>query len=980
MGDNLIDVKSLIVKPFVKEEGLVDVSSLIKKKEPTASSSLNGQFQLPLSKPLEEGEGLSENSFLEKVGKNASATVTPMGITELPIKEIKETEISLKPKKEAKQYYNTPLEKGIVFTDKTKILEPSSRALSAKIEKAPEMDLKKSTQKDYIEKIRQEPIEEQEPEKERSWANIGQNFADNMWITVSDLLESGALKLRESGTSEDWTSEEQPKLFEKGKKTEYAKSADWINDPFGKIALGLNGVKQVGQADLQYNRLPDTMIGNLTESVLGMAPDVLLSEAIPTSAISKTASTAEKFGKLIFNNFTKYLGVKKASSEYNKAIEEGKSNLDANLEALKGGSIGTGEGILYALGGAGSNYMTKSAMSQLTKAGLTGAKGLATKEAINVITDGIMYGGAVPLVQSGVQGKLPTGAEMTQGVGLSLLFSAKRSLETATTNAELNKALDDVKAIKQTVALQNFIDATPESIDAVHKSNESANDLNVKALEAAKKAREATDLDKKQQYVGEAMTYTKAANVKQMTEVVLNNQNIDKVVAESDLPDNLKQQFLEKSNLIYKQLHPDEMTKRDIGEQIKISEDEIRQLQEITKTSQDPVEIAEANNKINKLKADVESGYSELDNIINKQNLEKEKANKIIVQTERTGGIEPELPEGGVTIATETGLTNEERNAKIEERKKETNLSAEILKRNELVQNVKEYFGKGKRERNSSEGLRKLNELRSRAREIGLEVDDKSESLIKKTGARKTKIKYNSKAEGDAIIEESGKTLYDRNKDVQDIFNELHNANGYLDVKREDGVRMSEAQMDATIQDILDGIPSKRANRYLDELEKSIQDDAFVVYDKSLGEKVLSINDIRDLLGVEAETAGQPMDEESFVKFLDEESKMTPEEEKELTDNIENLLYEYEPETGVENEVQQVNANPEKGISTETEQASVVKEATKGAAKLEIEAKSLKDIYNSLPKGEKLRKEAVKSNIDEIISKLVTENKIKKEC
>lgn len=987
MGDNLIDVKSLIAKPSGKEEGMIDVTSLIKKKEPTASSSLGGQSQLPLSKPLEEGKGMSENSFLSKVGKNASATATPMGIVDLPIKEYKTTEISLKPKKEAKNYYNVPLEKGLVFTDKTKILEPSSRALSGKIEKAPEIDLKKSTEKDLVEKARMEPIPE--PEPERSWWNLGQNFADNMWITAANLLETGALAMRDGGTGEDWTSEPLPKLFENGKPTKEAESLSWTQDPFGKIALGLNGIKRVGEADLQYNRLPDTMLGKVIEGGLGMAPDVLLSEAMPQAAVANTATKMEKLGKLVFNNFTKYLAGKKASQEYNKAIEEGKSDTDAKLNALKGGAIGTGEGIMYALAGAGSNYLTKSSMKELEKVVGGGLKGMTTKEAINVVTDGIMYGGVVPLAQNAVQGKLPEGDEIAQGVGLSLLFSAKRILGNAKTNAELEKALEQVKGIKQAVALQNFADATPESILEVNKGKESANDLSIKAAEAAKKARETTDLDLKNKYVGEAMLYTKAANVKQVSDIILNNGNIEKVIAESDMPDNVKETLIAKANEIYKQLHPDEITKRELGDNITAAEAQMKELERLSNAATDPVEKAEVNNKINGLKTQVEESYAELDKIISKQNAEKEKANETetivepeVVETERTTGIEPELPEGGVTIVTETGLTEPERLAKVEQRQKETKVSDEVIKRNSLVQEVKEYFEKGKRERNSSEGLRKLNELRIKAREMGLEVDDKYGALVKKTGARRTKIKYNAKAEGDAVIDQSGTTLYNRDKTVQDIFKELHDVNGYLDVKREDGVRMSEPQMDATIQDILDGIPSKRANRYLDELEQAIKDDAFNIYDKGLGEKQFTLNEIRDVLGVESETVGEPMDEEALIKFLNEEADLTPEEDRELTDNVENLLYEYEPETGAKVEIQQPEPATKEGVSTEAKQAESAEEATKEkpVEKASEKEQSLKDLYESLPKSDKLRKEAIKDNIDQIISKLVTENKIKREC
>ena len=341
------------------------------------------------------------------------------------------------------------------------------------------------------------------------------------------------------------------------------------------------------------------------------------------------------------------------------------------------------------------------------------------------------------------------------------------------------------------------------------------------------------------------------------------------------------------------------------------------------------------------------------------------KTEKVI--TQREGGKEP-LPLEGERISTETGLTETERQAKVEERKKQTQVSQDVLQRNILVQDTKEYFNKNKRERNSSEGLKKLNELRTRARAIGLEIDDSSASVVKKTGSRKTKIKYNAKAESDAIVDESGKTLYDRGKDVQDIFKELHDSNGYLDVKREDGIRMSEAQIDATVQDILDGVPSKRANNYLDALERAIKDDSFPVYDKALGENELNLSQIRDLLGVEKETIGEPMDEASFNAYLDGESKLTPEEDQQLTDNIENLLHEYESEseTGVETKIQQPKAESETGIPAKAE-------PIEGAGKTEPSEKTLES-YKDLNKIEK--RKIINSKFEELVKEL----KIEKIC
>jgi hypothetical protein len=339
-------------------------------------------------------------------------------------------------------------------------------------------------------------------------------------------------------------------------------------------------------------------------------------------------------------------------------------------------------------------------------------------------------------------------------------------------------------------------------------------------------------------------------------------------------------------------------------------------------------------------------------------------AENLIIESQRTGGIEPELPKEGTTIVTETGLTEKERQDKIEERKKQTKITDEVDKRNKLVQDTKSFYTRNKRQRNSSEGLRELNKLRLRARELGLEIDDRLESVIKKTGGRRTKIKYNAKAEGDAIIEK-GKTLYERDRSTQQVFSEMQDNGHILDFKDEFGTRLSDAQIDATIQDILDGVNSKRANRYLDQLEEAIKKDEFPIYDKAFGEFNPSYE---ELMNLEKENVGEPMDEDALNKFLDEESKLTPEEDQQLTDNIENLLHEYEtePEAGVEAEIQQPEPATKEGVPSEAEQVTENAEAEKSAE----EGVN----FNDLAKNAKRR--IINSKFDEIVKEL----KIEKIC
>jgi hypothetical protein len=382
--------------------------------------------------------------------------------------------------------------------------------------------------------------------------------------------------------------------------------------------------------------------------------------------------------------------------------------------------------------------------------------------------------------------------------------------------------------------------------------------------------------------------------------------------------------------------------------------------------------------KVDRAKLTNEEDIKAFDEVYNKYDklisplLEKPAEQKITV--ELLSSQEPPQKEGE-TIVTLSGKTEKERLESIERRQSSTKVTDYILAKNKIVQDATLYFKRVKengRYKNTPQGRAELNDLRLRARELGLTVDterDKVTMPSKKTG-RPTKVSYDNKADSDAVVESSGKTLTERNRDVQEAFEELTEAGVFLDIKSESGNRMSAAQIDAAVSDILEGIPSKAANKYLDALEKGIAEDAIPLYDKGMGGFAPKLADIRARLGVEKETVGEPMDEVALNKFLDEESKLTPEEEQDLLDNVENLLYEYETtEAGPEGEVQPTEAGAKEGVPSEAKPS----EPTKSERQAEYEKiksnKKKKDfVRNNLPEEFKpLADELTEAQMSEIV-------------
>ena len=346
------------------------------------------------------------------------------------------------------------------------------------------------------------------------------------------------------------------------------------------------------------------------------------------------------------------------------------------------------------------------------------------------------------------------------------------------------------------------------------------------------------------------------------------------------------------------------------------------------------------------------------------------------VTVELLSSEEPPQKEGE-TIVTLSGKTEKERVESIDRRKRETKVSDKVVAENDLIQDAESYFKKDGRYKNSAEGRNELNNLRIKARELGLEIDTDRDAVTRRgKSGRPTRVRYNNKADGEAVVDPNGRTLTERGREVQDAFEELTDAGIFLDVQTELGKRMSASQIDAAVKDILDGIPSKRAETYLNALEKAIAEDAFPLYDKALGDIAPRLDEIRAQLGVEKEVIGEPMDEAALNKFLGEEAELTPEEEQILLDNVENLLYEYETtEEGPQREVQPIEARAEEGVSGKAEPVAEAKEA--GAA-----PKPVKEVYDefSSKKSELAKKKIINDNFDTIVEDLIKNKKIERIC
>ena len=455
---------------------------------------------------------------------------------------------------------------------------------------------------------------------EGKWSNIVQNVFANLEKAGTDLA-ANTLTLVKDLSKNPYIPDVSSAMKQVEESTGKSIPTPWQLDPLGGVIRGLHGNQERMKQVIANNPLPNTFWGKAVSSVSSFAPDIAATALLPEAKLAQGASFLAKTGNLLFNNFTKYMAVKEGLAGYGEARKEGKDIGESSLEAVKGAGRGTKTGMEMALLGAGSNMATKSIMNQAEKIGLTGVKGIATKELVNLANDVLAFGIVSPFANAALEGRWATGEEIANGTGIAALFRVKGGLENIKSNVELNRALRQTQEVKQGVAISNFVDATPESIIEVYNSPESADMLHLKALVATKKAKETTDLQKKAQYTAEAITFAKASGVKQATDMVIQNKDgFADLKASNDLPESAKKEFLQKAEEINNLLNPLKKQEVDLDNKIKESEDLSSQFSQQAQQSQDPNQRAELEAKAREAKDNADNLRGQLTEVKFNQN------------------------------------------------------------------------------------------------------------------------------------------------------------------------------------------------------------------------------------------------------------------------------------------------------------------------------------------------------------------------
>jgi hypothetical protein len=228
-------------------------------------------------------------------------------------------DISLTPKTPRKDYYSTKLEKGLIFDKEGQLYTPSSEALSKDITAAEQASLKKSTQKDLVEKSREMPVvvEPTEPIEEQGLllnliSSLDKSFAKNFISSpikaLGTALQGGTKKVM-GGTGEGFISEPLIKL------------GDYLNKTIDELTPQDEEFKgtltdQVAQAFGQIGSL--ILTGGLTGAA---GKGAALVSQIPKGSAALTA--VKTLGSQLASPTAVSAGLSMGQAEFDRAKEAG---------------------------------------------------------------------------------------------------------------------------------------------------------------------------------------------------------------------------------------------------------------------------------------------------------------------------------------------------------------------------------------------------------------------------------------------------------------------------------------------------------------------------------------------------------------------------------------------------------------------------------------------------------------------------------
>jgi len=411
------------------------------------------------------------------------------------------------------------------------------------------------------------------------------------------------------------------KIYENGELTEYGKNIP-SSDFLGRAIKGINDVKaQEQQLQQTTGKLPETLGGEVVGGITSLVPDLVLAAMTGGKNLFGGTGNLAAIGNAVTGAFVREQAIAGAAKGYGEAEKKGAGAGETLATTLKESGKSAGVGALYELAGFGGSKLG----NVLSK----GLENVTAKEAINLAARLATFSIGVPTVESAIsEGKLPEYKDILKNFGIA---GAMEAFHLAP--AIVRK----INNLRTGSAVNNFMNAPADVIDNLVQSKQDAQNLNLAAMDAVKRAEDLPDGEEKSKLLKSASNLTQAADIKHVTDVITNSSDGLAHIA-NDLPEDARDAFMQKAQDIYQTLNPIELQKQGHAANISQAEEIAKQVEPLAKPENPNVlERIQAERKLNEAKGVIDENTKNLNKVLDEQ----EKRNQQLQEAKITEKVKP---------------------------------------------------------------------------------------------------------------------------------------------------------------------------------------------------------------------------------------------------------------------------------------------------------------------------------------------------
>ena len=470
-----------------------------------------------------------------------------------------------------------------------------------------------------------------EQKAEGEYSNFGTNLALQGLTKAADIDIATLKFLRNLKGKLPFTDKAQEIYDENGNLTKYGQGIDNTSDYLGRAIRSFREtqIKDQHLLENQY-RLPETTGGQIASGIAGIAPDLALAAMTGGKNLFSGTGTLAAIGNAVTSSFVREQAIAGAAKGYNES--DNKSAGETFLNTIKEGGKSAGQGALYEIAGFGGNKL----------GGVIGGalKNTTAKEAVNLGARLATFSLGVPNVESLIkEGRLANQDEVLQNLGVSgamelfhlagkapeALMNKKGAAVTTELNPDIEaKVATHINDVRAGSALNNFMKASPDVIDNLVKSDQTAQHLNLSAMDAVKRAESMPDGEEKSKVLQTAADFTQAADIKHVTDLIANSPDGLTHLAQ-DLPEDIRDQFMQKAQAIHSTLNPTELQKQAHVDNISQAEDAIKQFEPLANPNNPNVkERLDAQREIDKAKATIDQSTKDFNKTSDEQERQRQ--------------------------------------------------------------------------------------------------------------------------------------------------------------------------------------------------------------------------------------------------------------------------------------------------------------------------------------------------------------------